>query len=254
MKSHPSSRFLDLPLVSWFTTRGRDNWGWSSLWMERGTFWQIAKPPKRDRCPRRIWFTVRLRSDIKFQRRSLNRSSSWKKKKEEARIRVTLFNNWNWIGAKHNCTSQKEKKKKEKESRTVRLCLTTAQSRWFSLFRSFNLSGNRVAERDARKQGHGALNRRSIVTRAKTGKNWLAPPRVPTLIDIRRTDGWRVRSGRPRMHDSRPFHCAFTLRAGVRVQGSDGRTALKIETDWPIGREKKRRGWKVGRSVRKRQW
>lgn len=113
MKSHPSSRFLDLPLVSWFTTRGRDNWGWSSLWMERGTFWQIAKPPKRDRCPRRIWFTVRLRSDIKFQRRSLNRSSSWKKKKEEARIRVTLFNNWNWIGAKHNCTSQKEKKKRE---------------------------------------------------------------------------------------------------------------------------------------------
>lgn len=27
------------------------------------------------------------------------------------------------------------KKKKEKESRTVRLCLTTAQSRWFSPFR-----------------------------------------------------------------------------------------------------------------------
>lgn len=113
MKSHPSSRFLDLPLVSWFTTRGRDNWGWSSLWMERGTFWQIAKPPKRDRCPRRIWFTVRLRSDIKFQRRSLNRSSSWKKEEARSQNPSDTFQQWNWIGAKHNCTSQKEKKKRE---------------------------------------------------------------------------------------------------------------------------------------------
>lgn len=73
-------------------------------------------------------------------------------KKEERRSQnpSDTFQQWNWIGAKHNCTSQKEKKKKEKESRTVRLCLTTAQSRWFSLFRSFNLSGNRVAETRSR--------------------------------------------------------------------------------------------------------
>lgn len=146
-----------------------------------------------------------------------------------------------------------ERKKKKREGITNRPSLFNHRTEpvVFSLPRGDRLISPEIV---SRKQGHGALNHRSIVTRAKTGKNWLAPPRVPTLIDIRRTDGWRVRSGRPRMHDSRPFHCAFTLRAGVRVQGSDGRTALKIETDWPIGREKKRRGWKVGRSVRKRQW
>lgn len=66
-----------------------------------------------------------------------------------------------------------------------------------------------------------------------------------------KTDGWRVRSGWPRMHGRFPlrFHAADRRP----VQGSGGRTALKIETDWPIGRKKKRRGWKIGRSVRKRQ-
>lgn len=113
MKSHPSSRFLDLPLVSWFTTRGRDNWGWSSLWMERGTFWQIAKPPKRDRCPRRIWFTVRLRSDIKFQRRSLNRSSSWKKEEARSQNPSDTFQQLelDWRETQLHFTERKKKKR-----------------------------------------------------------------------------------------------------------------------------------------------
>lgn len=35
-----------------------------------------------------------------------------------------------------------------------------------------------------------------------------------------KTDGWRMRSGWPRMHDSRSFHCAFTLRTGLYRKNS----------------------------------
>lgn len=92
---------------------------------------------------------------------------------------------------------------------------------------------------------------RSIVTRAKTGKNWLASSRVAALIDIRQEGGACAVGSR-----------ACTIRGrstalsccGPTSTGSDGRTALKIEADWPIGRKKIRQRRKVGRSVRKWQW